>query len=429
MLDMKFVRENPEKVIEAVRKRNGELNLDEFLALEKERRELTQQVEVLKNERNTASKEIGKLKKAGENAEEKMAEVRAIGDKIAADDTRLRDIEARLKEIMLTIPNIPAEDCPVGKSDADNPEVRKWGEPRKFDFEPLSHWDIGEKLDILDFERGHKISGARFTVYKGLGSRLERSVINFYLDLHTSRHGYTEFFPPFIVNSDSMQGTGQLPKFAEDMFKLQGMDMYLIPTAEVPITNLHRDEILNGDELPLRYCAYSACFRAEAGSAGKDTRGLIRQHQFNKVELVKFTRPEQSWDELESLTNNAERALQILGLPYHVVRLCTGDLGFSSATTYDLEVWLPQANRYREISSCSNFLDFQARRANIRFRRDAKSKPEFVHTLNGSGLAVGRTVAAILENYQQADGSVVVPEALRKYMGCDVIPVPEKNKK
>ena len=428
MLDMKFVRDNPEKVMEAVRKRNGELNLDEFLALDKERREITQQVEALKNERNTASKEIGKLKKAGENAEEKMAEVRAIGDKIAADDVRLRDIEARLKAIMLAIPNIPAEDVPVGKSDADNPEVRRWGEPRKFDFEPLSHWDLGEKLDILDFERGHKISGARFTVYKGLGSRLERSVINFYLDLHTAEHGYTEFFPPFIVNSDSMQGTGQLPKFAEDMFKLQGMDMYLIPTAEVPITNLHRDEILNGDDLPLRYCAYSACFRAEAGSAGKDTRGLIRQHQFNKVELVKFTRPEQSWDELESLTNNAEHALQLLGLPYHVVRLCTGDLGFSSATTYDLEVWLPQANCYREISSCSNFLDFQARRANIRFRRDAKSKPEFVHTLNGSGLAVGRTVAAILENYQQEDGSVIVPEVLRKYMGCDVIPVPEKKK-
>ena len=428
MLDMKFVRENPEKVIEAVHNRNGELNLDEFLALDKERRELTQQVEVLKNERNTASKAIGQLKKAGENAEEKMAEVRTIGDKIAADDTRLREIEARLKEIMLSIPNVPAEDCPIGKSDEDNPEVRKWGEPRKFDFEPLSHWEIGEKLDILDFERGHKISGARFTVYKGLGSRLERAVINFYLDLHTSEHGYTEFFPPFIVNADSMQGTGQLPKFAEDMFKLQGMDMYLIPTAEVPITNLHRDEILNGDDLPLRYCAYSACFRAEAGSAGKDTRGLIRQHQFNKVELVKFTRPEQSWDELESLTNNAEHALQLLGLPYHVVRLCTGDLGFSSATTYDLEVWLPQANRYREISSCSNFLDCQARRANIRFRRDAKSKPEFVHTLNGSGLAVGRTVAAILENYQQADGSVVIPEVLRKYMGCDVIPVPEKKK-
>ena len=428
MLDMKFVRENPEKVIEAVHNRNGELSLDEFLALDKERRELTQQVEALKNERNTASKEIGKLKKAGQDAEEKMAEVRTIGDKIAADDTRLREIETRLKEIMMTIPNIPAEDVPIGKSDADNPEVRRWGEPRKFDFEPLAHWELGEKLGILDFERAHKISGARFTVYKDLGSRLERSVINFYLDLHTSQHGYTEFFPPFIVNKESMQGTGQLPKFAEDMFKLQGMDMYLIPTAEVPITNLHRDEILNGDDLPLRYCAYSACFRAEAGSAGKDTRGLIRQHQFNKVELVKFTRPEQSWEELDRLTNDAEHALQLLGLPYHVVRLCTGDLGFSSATTYDLEVWLPQANCYREISSCSNFLDFQARRANIRFRRDAKSKPEFVHTLNGSGLAVGRTVAAILENYQQEDGSVVIPEALRKYMGCDVIPVPEKKK-
>ena len=425
MLDMKFVRENPEKVIEAVHNRNGELSLDEFLALDKERRELTQQVEALKNERNTASKEIGKLKKAGQDAEEKMAEVRAIGDKIAADDTRLREIETRLKEIMMTIPNIPAEDVPIGKSDADNPEVRRWSEPRKFDFEPKSHWDIA---DNLDFERGHKIAGARFTVYKGLGSRLERSVINFYLDLHTSQHGYTEFFPPFIVNKESMQGTGQLPKFAEDMFKLQGMDMYLIPTAEVPITNLHRDEILNGDDLPLRYCAYSACFRAEAGSAGTDTRGLIRQHQFNKVELVKFTRPEQSWEELDRLTNDAEHALQLLGLPYHVVRLCTGDLGFSSATTYDLEVWLPQANCYREISSCSNFLDFQARRANIRFRRDAKSKPEFVHTLNGSGLAVGRTVAAILENYQQEDGSVIIPEALRKYMGCDVIPVPEKKK-
>ncbi len=428
MLDMKFVRENPEKVIEAVHKRNGELNLDEFLALEKERRELTQQVEALKNERNIASKEIGNLKKSGENAEAKMAEVRTIGNKIAEDDARLKVIETRLTEILMTIPNMPAEDVPLGKSDADNPEVRRWGEPRNFDFEPLSHWDIGEKLDILDFERGHKISGTRFTVYKGPGSRLERSVINFFLDLHTQRHGYTEFFPPFIVNKESMQGTGQLPKFAEDMFKLEGTDMYLIPTAEVPITNLYRDEILNGEDLPLCYCAYSACFRAEAGSAGKDTRGLIRQHQFNKVELVKFTRPEQSWEELDRLTRDAEEALQILELPHHVVRLCTGDIGFSSATTYDLEVWLPQANCYREISSCSNFLDFQARRANIRFRRDTKSKPEFVHTLNGSGLAVGRTVAAILENYQQADGSVVVPEALRKYMGCDVIPVPDKKK-
>jgi seryl-tRNA synthetase len=421
MLDMKFVRENPEKVIEAVHKRNGELNLDEFLALDKERREVTQQVELLKSERNSASQEIGKMKKAGQNADEKQAEVRQLGELIAKDDETLRGIEAKLKDILLTIPNMPADDVPLGKSDKDNPVVRTWGEPTKFDFEPKAHWDIGTGLDILDFDRARKISGARFTVYKGLGSRLERAVINFFLDLHTMKQDYIEFFPPFMVNRASMIGTGQLPKFAEDMFKVENMDYYLIPTAEVPVTNLHRDEILNGDDLPLHYTAYTACFRAEAGSAGKDTRGLIRQHQFNKVELVKFTKPEDSWKELDSLTHDAEECLQILGLPYHVVRLCTGDIGFSSATTYDLEVWLPQSNCYREISSCSNFLDFQARRANIRFRRDAKSKPEFVHTLNGSGLAVGRTVAAILENYQQKDGSVVVPEALRKYMGCDVI--------
>lgn len=421
MLDIKFVRENPAQVIAACKKRNMDLNLDEFLELDKQRREITGQVEVLKSQRNADSQEIGKMKKAGENADAKMAEVRALGDKIAEDDEKLRAIAARLKEIILTIPNMPADDVPLGKSDADNPEVRRWGEPKKFDFEPQAHWDIGEKLGILDFERGHKISGARFTIYKGLGSRLERSVINFFLDLHTQKHGYTEFFPPFIVNKESMIGTGQLPKFAEDMFKLEGLDYYLIPTAEVPVTNMHRDEILKAEDLPLYYTAYTACFRAEAGSAGKDTRGLIRQHQFNKVELVKFTKPEDSWAELDKLTHDAEEALQLLGLPYHVVRLCSGDIGFSSATTYDLEVWLPQSNCYREISSCSNFLDFQARRANIRFRRDAKAKPEFVHTLNGSGLAVGRTVAAILENYQQADGSVVVPEALRKYMGCDII--------
>ena len=425
---MKFVRENPELVMDAMRKRNANVNLDEFLELEKKRRELTLQVEALKSQRNAASQEIGKMKKAGENADAQMAEVRALGDKIAEDDKELKDIEARLKEILMTIPNMPAADTPVGSSDADNPVVRTWREPAKFAFEPQAHWDIGEKLNILDVERAGKVSGARFTFYRGLGSRLERSVINFFLDIHTGENGYTEFFPPFIVNKDSMQGTGQLPKFAEDMFKLEGLDYYLIPTAEVPITNLHRDEILSGDDLPLYYTAYSACFRAEAGSAGRDTRGLIRQHQFNKVELVKFTKPEDSWDELEKLTANAEKVLQLLELPYRVVRLCTGDIGFSSAATYDLEVWLPAANCYREISSCSNFLDFQARRANIRFRRDAKSKPEFVHTLNGSGLAVGRTVAAILENYQQADGSVVVPEVLRKYMGCDVIPVPASKK-
>lgn len=426
MLDMKFVRENPELVMDAMRKRNANVNLDEFLELEKKRRELTLQVEALKSQRNAASQEIGKMKKAGENADAQMAEVRALGDKIAEDDKELKDIEARLKEILMTIPNMPAADTPVGSSDADNPVVRTWREPAKFAFEPQAHWDIGEKLNILDVERAGKVSGARFTFYRGLGSRLERSVINFFLDIHTGENGYTEFFPPFIVNKDSMQGTGQLPKFAEDMFKLEGLDYYLIPTAEVPITNLHRDEILSGDDLPLYYTAYSACFRAEAGSAGRDTRGLIRQHQFNKVELVKFTKPEDSWDELEKLTANAEKVLQLLELPYRVMRLCTGDIGFSSAATYDLEVWLPAANCYREISSCSNFLDFQARRANIRFRRDTKSKPEFVHTLNGSGVAVGRTVAAILENYQQADGSVIVPKVLRPYMGCDVIEAPKK---
>ncbi len=426
MLDMKFVRENPELVMDAMRKRNANVNLDEFLELEKKRRELTLQVEALKSQRNAASQEIGKMKKAGENADAQMAEVRALGDKIAEDDKELKDIEARLKEILMTIPNMPAADTPVGSSDADNPVVRTWREPAKFAFEPQAHWDIGEKLNILDVERAGKVSGARFTFYRGLGSRLERSVINFFLDIHTGENGYTEFFPPFIVNKDSMQGTGQLPKFAEDIFKLEGLDYYLIPTAEVPITNLHRDEILSGDDLPLYYTAYSACFRAEAGSAGRDTRGLIRQHQFNKVELVKFTKPEDSWDELEKLTANAEKVLQLLELPYRVVRLCTGDIGFSSAATYDLEVWLPAANCYREISSCSNFLDFQARRANIRFRRDTKSKPEFVHTLNGSGVAVGRTVAAILENYQQADGSVIVPKVLRPYMGCDVIEAPKK---
>ena len=421
MLDMKFVRENPELVVEAVKRRNGNLDLTEFLELDKKRREITVQVETLKSERNTASQEIGKLKKAGQDASEQMAAVRALGDKIAEDDQELKAIEVRLKEILLSIPNIPADDVPVGADDSANPVVRTWGEPGKFDFEPKAHWDIGEGLNIIDFERGVKVSGARYIFYRGLGARLERAVISFFLDLHTEKHGYTEMFPPFIVNGASMQGTGQLPKFAEDMFKLENGDMYLIPTAEVPVTNYHRDEILTAAELPIRYTAYSGCFRAEAGAAGRDTRGLIRMHQFNKVELVKFTKPEESWDELEKLTLDAEEVLQLLGLPYRVVRLCTGDLGFSSATTYDLEVWLPAANCYREISSCSNFLDFQARRANIRFRRDAKAKPEFVHTLNGSGVAVGRTVAAILENYQQADGSVIVPEVLRKYMGCDVI--------
>lgn len=426
MLDMKFVRENPELVEKAMKNRNMDMNLDEFLTLEKQRREILQQVETLKSERNSVSQEISKMKKSGENADDKILAMRALGEKIAEDDKELKEIEQKLKNIILNIPNLPADDVPVGKDDSDNPVVRKWGEPTKFSFEPKAHWDIGEGLGILDFERAAKVTGARFTFYKGLGSRLERAVYNFMLDVHTQEHDYTEIFPPYIVNKDSMLGTGQLPKFADDMFKLEGLDYYLIPTAEVPVTNYHRGEILNADQLPIRYAAYSACFRAEAGSAGRDTRGLIRQHQFNKVELVKFTKPEESWAELDKLTSDAEDILKRLELPYRVVRLCTGDIGFSSATTYDLEVWLPAANCYREISSCSNFLDFQARRADIKFRRDAKAKPEFVHTLNGSGLAVGRTVCAILENYQQADGSVVIPKALRSYMGCDVIPAPKK---
>ncbi len=421
MLDSKFVRENPDKVVAALKNRGLDLSLDGFLALEKQRRELLVEVEALKSKRNTVSQEISRLKKSGAPAEDMIAEMRAVGDRIALLDNKVKETENGLEDILMNIPNVPHESVPAGSDETANPEMRRWGTPKAFDFEPLAHWDIGEKLGILDFERGGKVTGARFTFYRGLGSRLERSLINFMLDLHIREHGYTEFFPPFIVNRDSMVGTGQLPKFAADMFKLEGLDYYLIPTAEVPVTNLHRQEILDAKDLPLLYTAYSACFRAEAGAAGRDTRGLIRQHQFNKVELVKFSLPENSYAELEALTANAEKVLQLLGLPYRVVLLCTGDMGFSSAKTYDLEVWLPSFNRYREISSCSNFEDFQARRADIKFRRDAKSKPEFVHTLNGSGVAIGRTVAAILENYQQPDGSVVVPEALRPYMGVDVI--------
>ena len=426
MLDLKFVRDNLPVVEQALKNRNASVDLSEFIGLDKKRRELLVEVEAMKSRRNTVSQEVSRLKKAGQDAQELILEMRGVGDRIASMDTEVKEIETKLTSILLYIPNIPHTSVPVGADEEANPEVRRWGEPRKFDKAPLAHWEIGEKLGILDFERGGKVSGARFTFYKGLGSRLERAVYNFMLDVHTQEHGYTEIFPPYIVNKDSMLGTGQLPKFAEDMFKLEGMDYYLIPTAEVPVTNYHRGEILSVDQLPICYAAYSACFRAEAGSAGRDTRGLIRQHQFNKVELVKFTKPEESWSELDKLTSDAEDILKRLELPYRVVRLCTGDIGFSSATTYDLEVWLPAANCYREISSCSNFLDFQARRADIKFRRDAKAKPEYVHTLNGSGLAVGRTVCAILENYQQADGSVVVPKALRPYMGCDVISVPKK---
>ena len=421
MLDIKFVRDNMELVQQGLLNRGNKVSLDEFLTLEKERRVLLSQVEALKNTRNNVSQDISRLKKAKENADDLVAEMRLVGDQIGEMDAKVKEVELALQNIIINVPNMLHESVPVGQDEQSNVEVRAWGTVPVFDYPPLAHWEIGEKLNILDFERGSKVTGARFTFYRGLGARLERSLINFMLDTHTREHGYTEFFPPFIANKDSMMGTGQLPKFAEDMFKLEGLDYYLIPTAEVPITNFHRNEILDAKELPLCYTAYSACFRAEAGSAGRDTRGLIRQHQFNKVEMVKFSLPEESYNELEKLTVNAERILELLGLPYRRMALCSGDVGFSSAKTYDLEVWLPSFNTYREISSCSNFEDFQARRADIKFRREPKAKPEFIHTLNGSGLAIGRTVAAILENYQQPDGSVIVPEVLRSYMGVAVI--------
>ncbi len=417
MLDIKFVRENIDAVKTMLSNRHNKLSLDGFVDLEKKRREVLAETETLKAQRNTVSKQIGAMKKSGENADAMVAEMQAVGEKIAKLDAELKEIDGQLQDIMLSIPNMPKEDVPYGVDDSDNPEVRKHGEPTKFDFEPKAHWDIGEALDIIDSERAAKVTGARFTFYKGLGARLERALINFMMDLHATKHGYTEVLAPCIVNKDSMIGTGQLPKFAEDMFKLEGLDYYMVPTAEVPTTNYHREEILDGKNLPEHYCAYTACYRAEAGSAGRDTRGLIRQHQFNKVELIKFTKPEDSWNELEKMVDDAEDVLRILEIPYHVVLLCTGDMGFTSAKTYDIEGWMPAQNCYREISSCSNCLDFQARRAGIKFRREPKAKPEFVHTLNGSGLAVGRTFAAILENYQQADGSVVVPKALIPYMG------------
>ena len=424
MLDLKFVRENLDKVAEAMKNRHTEVDLDAFRKLDQERRDLLQEVEADKSMRNSVSAEISKMKKNGEDASEKILSMRTLGDKIAETDKKLKEVEQGLRDIMLTIPNMPDASVPVGKDDTENPEVRKWGEPTHFDFEPKAHWDLGEDLGILDSNRAAKVSGGRFYYYLGLGARLERAVYNFMLEQNTQKAGFTEVIPPCIVNRETMTGTGQLPKFHEDMYRLEGMEMYLIPTAEVPLTNYYRDEIIDGAKLPIYLTAFTPCFRAEAGSAGRDTRGLIRQHQFHKVEMVKFTKPEDSFDELEKLTHDAEGILQALGLPYHVVCLCTGDLGFSATKCYDIEVWFPAQNKYREISSCSNCVDFQARRANIRFRRDSKSKPEFVHTLNGSGLAVGRTVAAILENYQQADGSIVVPEVLRPYMGCDVIAKP-----
>ncbi len=428
MLDIKFLKENTEYAKERLKLRNHDYSaeIDEAIALDTERRALIADTEAKKAEQNRISKQIPALKKEGKDVAPIFEEMKVLSDTVKAEFAKIDEIDKRIADILLSVPNIPNPTLPVGNDDSANVEIRRWGEPTKTDFEPKAHWDLGKELNILDPDTAAKITGARFHVYRGLGARLERAIISYYLDTHTE-HGYTEIFPPFMVNRDSMKGTGQLPKFEEDAFRVANNDYFLVPTAEVPVTNMHRDEILNGEDLPISYCAYTACFRAEAGSAGRDTRGLIRQHQFNKVELVKFTTPETSYDELEKLTNDAERVLQGLGLPYRVVCLSTGDIGFSSAKTYDIEVWMPSYGRYVEISSCSDFEDYQARRANIRFKANAKDKARYVHTLNGSGVAVGRTVAAILENYQNADGTITVPEALRKYMGCDVISAPEKK--
>jgi len=418
MIDVRRLRENFEEIKEILAHRGEELgDLDKFEELDRKRRTLIRETEQLKQVRNEVSKKIAELKREKKNADELILEMRTVGDKIKAFDDELREVEEELQQILLQIPNIPHESVPVGKDENDNVEIRKWGELPQFSFEPKPHWEIADRLNILDFERAAKVTGSRFVFYKGLGARLERALINFMLDLHVDEHGYEEVLPPYLVNRTSMIGTGQLPKFEEDAFLVEEEDYFLIPTAEVPVTNLHRDEILDANDLPIAYAAYSACFRSEAGAAGRDTRGLIRQHQFNKVELVRFVKPEDSYEELEKLTSQAEKVLQLLKLPYRVMSMCTGDLGFAAAKKYDLEVWLPSYNTYREISSCSNFEDFQARRAGIRFRRDKNSRPEYVHTLNGSGLAIGRTVAAILENYQQEDGTVIIPEVLRPYMG------------
>lgn len=421
MLDIKFIREHTEEVRQNLKNRHAQVDLDALLEADARRRELLGQVEAMKNRRNDVTKEISVLKRNKENADEKIAAMKELGDEIAVLDGKVKEAEEQMLAVQLMIPNMCHPSVPVGNDDSDNPEVRKWGDVTTFDFEAKNHWEIGEHLGILDAERAGKVAGSRFYFYLGAGARLERAVYNFMLDMHTEVDGYTEVIPPYIVNRDSMLGTGQLPKFYEDMFRIEGQEMFMIPTAEVPLTNYYRGEIIDGNKLPVYLTAMTPCFRAEAGSAGRDTRGLIRQHQFHKVEMVKYVAPETSYDELDKLTNNAEAILQALKLPYHVVCLCTGDIGFSAAKTFDVEVWFPAQGKYREISSCSNTEDFQARRANIRFRRDAKSKTEYVHTLNGSGLAVGRTVAAILENYQQADGSVIVPEVLRPYMKCDVI--------
>jgi seryl-tRNA synthetase len=417
MLDVKLLRDDLAQVKERVATRGTEIEWGEFVSLDRERRDALANLERLKEKKNRLSGEIGKLKNSGGNAALLMREVEEVSEAIRIGEGPLASIESRFEKFMLTVPNLPESSVPVGRSAADNKEVRRWGDPPKFDFQPKNHWDIGEELGILDFARAAKIAGARFALYKDSGAQLERALINFMLDLHTRKHGYREILPPFLVNRDAMTGTGQLPKFEEDLFRISEPEFFLIPTAEVPVTNIHREEMLEREQLPIRYVAYTPCFRREAGSYGQDVRGLIRQHQFNKVELVKFTEPEVSYSELEKLVNDAEAVLQALKLPYRIVELCTGDLGFAAAKTYDLEVWLPGQSAYREISSCSSFEDFQARRAQIRYRKEKKGKPIFVHTLNGSGLAVGRTVVAVLENYQQKDGSVVIPDALRSYMG------------
>lgn len=418
MLDPKLIRNNPQKVKDGISNKGEPTEIvDQFLALDEQRRTLLTEVEQLKNRRNIVSAEVAKLKKQGQNADDLIAEMRGVGDRIKAIDDQVREVETQSDALLLRIPNLPHESVTVGKDETENVPIRYWSEPRKFDFVPKPHWDLGTDLDILDFERGGKITGARFMVYKGLGARLERALINFMLDLHTGEHGYREIFPPLVVNRASLTATGQLPKFEEDAFRLPEYDWFLNPTAEVPVTNLYRGEILDGSQLPIYHTAYCPSFRAEAGAAGRDTRGLIRMHQFNKVELVKFVKPESSYEELETLTANAERVLQLLGIPYRVVAMCTGDLGFTAAKKYDLELWMPSYNRYVEISSCSNFEDFQARRADIKYRPAVGAKAEYVHTLNGSGLAIDRSVAAVLENYQTAAGEIIVPEALRRYMG------------
>lgn len=420
MLDIKKIRNNTEEIKNAMNNRGEAFSvnlIDEVVSLDKRRREILVEVEELKKKRNEESTSIGKMIKEGKDVTELKEHMKGLSEKIKDLDVELGEVDEKINYNMLRIPNIPNSEVPEGDTDEDNVEIRKWGEPTNFEFETKAHWDIGTDLDLLDFERAGKVTGSRFTVYKGMGARIERAIINYFLDSHTEKNGYKEILPPYMVNRESMTGTGQLPKFEEDAFKVTNDDYFLIPTAEVPVTNLHRNEILNGEELPIKYAAYSACFRSEAGSAGRDTRGLIRQHQFNKVELVKFTKPEDSYEELEKLTRDAESVLQGLGLPYRVVKICKGDLGFTAAFKYDIEVWMPSYGRYVEISSCSNFEDFQARRANIKYKENPKAKPEFVHTLNGSGVAIGRTVAAILENYQNADGSVTIPEALRGYMG------------